>query len=184
MKTNSFRHLLFVMLAAPLVLLSGCSKKDPEPDNGDKELITTAEYVLTPVGGGTTVRATFRDLDGDGGAAPTITPLTLAANTSYTGTLTFLDETKNPAVNISDEVRQEANDHLIGYTTTPAALLTIARTDRDGNNRELGLQTTLRANAAGSGSLRIVLYHQPGTKNATTNLEGSELQVNFPVTVQ
>jgi len=183
MPSKPLRTLLLALLATPAVLSTSCKKEDPH-DHNESELITTVVYTLTPATGGTPVTATFRDLDGTGGAAPTITPLTLAANTSYIGTITYLDETKNPAQNISEEVRQEANDHLVGYTSNPAGLLTIARTDRDANMRELGLATTLRANAAGTGSLRVILYHQPGTKNATTNLNGSESDVTFPVTVQ
>lgn len=183
-QNSLFRTTLLALLAAA-PLFSACSNDDddPTPDD-DNEQITTVTYTLTPVGGGTPVSATYRDVDGEGGAAPVEGSLTLAANTAYTGTLTLLDETKTPVVNTSAEILKEADDHLFVYTTTPANLLTITRTDRDSKNMEIGLQTSLATSAAGTGNLKITLRHQPGTKNGSETPGDTDVEVNFTTTVR
>ncbi|KUG06198.1 hypothetical protein [Solirubrum puertoriconensis] len=183
MKTTLFRpYLAAVLLAAPL--LAGCGNDDdPEPDD-ENELITTVRYTLTPSSGGQAVTVEWKDLDGAGGNAPTIGSLRLAPNTTYTGAVTFLDESKNPASNITTEVQAENDEHLVVYTATPANLLTVTRTDRDKNNLEVGLATRVQTTAAATGTLRIVLRHQPGTKNGQADQGSTDAEVTFPVTVQ
>ncbi|MCC2548190.1 hypothetical protein LJY25_17200 [Hymenobacter sp. BT175] len=182
----SAKPLLALLLSLPLAF-SACSDDEPEPEE-DAELITTVTYALTPAAGSTAPAATitWEDLDGAGGAAPVITggPLTLRANTTYTGTITLLDKTKSPVANVTDEVATEKEDHLFFYAPTPAGLMTITRTDRDANNREVGLTTRLATTAAGSGSLKITLLHQPGTKDGTASTGEADVEATVPVTVQ
>ncbi|GAA3995891.1 hypothetical protein GCM10022408_03080 [Hymenobacter fastidiosus] len=180
--------LLALLLAAPLVF-SACKKDkdEPEPEE-DNELITTVTYALTPAAGSTAPAATitWEDLDGAGGVAPVITggPLTLRANTTYTGTITLLDKTKNPVANVTDEVATEKEDHLFFYDPTPAGLLTVTRTDRDANNREVGLATRLVTTAAATGTLKITLRHQPGTKDGTAGPGDVDVEATVPVAVR
>jgi hypothetical protein len=183
MKTFLFRSCL--LLAIPFAFSACDDDKDPAPVD-ENEVITTITYTLTPVGGGTPVAVSFRDPDGDQGSQqPTIGSLMLAANTTYTGALTVLDETKNPVGNTTQEIREKADEHLFVYTVSPADLLTITRTDKDKNNLEVGLATALQTRAtAGTGTLNIVLRHQPGTKNGTATPGSSDVDVTFPVTVQ
>ena len=183
MKTSLFR--LLPLLALPFVFTACDYDKDPAPVD-ENEVITTVTYTLTPVGGGAPVSVTFRDPDGDQGSQqPTIGSLTLAANTAYTGAITVLDETKNPVENTTADILEESDEHLFVYTVNPAGLLTIARTDKDKNNLEIGLATSLQTRAtAGTGTLNVVLRHQPGTKNGTATPGSSDVDVTFPVTVQ
>ena len=179
-------HLAALLLATPLVFAS-CKKDndDPQPDE-DNEQITTVTYLLTPAAGSAagTATVTWRDLDGTGGNAPTIGTLNLKPNTTYTGALTLLDETKNPVVVTSDEIRKELDDHLFFFETTPASLLGITRTDKDSKNLEVGLATRVVTTAAGTGNLKVTLRHQPGTKNGTFAPGDTDIEVTFPVTVQ
>ena len=132
MKKPLFRPFLAALLLAAPLFATSCKddKEDPQPDD-ENELITTVRYTLTPVGGGAAVTAESKDLDGDGGNAPVTSTLTLAANTTYTGTITFLDESKSPAEDITAEVSAESDEHLVVYTPAPANLVSITRTDRD-----------------------------------------------------
>jgi hypothetical protein len=177
-------RLVALLLAVPLAF-SSCKKDkaDPQPDE-DNEQITTVTYVLTPVGGGTAATVTWKDTDGTGGNAPTIGTLNLQPNTTYTGALTLLDETKNPVARISEEVAEEKDDHLFFFESTPANLLSITRTDRDSKNFEVGLTTQLVTTAAGTGTLKITLRHQPGTKNGTFAPGDTDVEVTFQVTVR
>ena len=185
MKKPLFRPFLAALLLAAPLFATSCKddKEDPQPDD-ENELITTVRYTLTPVGGGAAVTAESKDLDGDGGNAPVTSTLTLAANTTYTGTITFLDESKSPAEDITAEVSAESDEHLVVYTPAPANLVSITRTDRDAKNLEVGLTTRLVTTAAATGTLKVDLRHQPGTKNGTDTPGSSDADVTFPVVVR
>ena len=178
---------LTLLLATPLAFTECGDDHDPHPDH-DNELITTVVYALTPAAGSMAPAATitWEDLDGAGGAAPVITggPLTLRANTAYTGTITLLDKTKTPVANITDEVAKEKEDHLFIYEPTPANLVTVTRTDRDAKNLEVGLATRVATTAAATGTLKITLRHQPGTKNGTAAPGDTDVAATVPLVVQ
>ncbi len=110
---------LFLLLIVFSFITAGCKKDDAVPDD-EQELITTIRLTLTNVTNSTeVVTATWRDIDGPGGAAPVITGLTLRPNVTYTGTIDFLDESQsNNPVNITDEVEEEGIDHEIFYEVT------------------------------------------------------------------
>ncbi|NVO31973.1 hypothetical protein [Hymenobacter lapidiphilus] len=177
-------RLLMLSMLATAPLFSACSDNDdPTPDE-DNEQITTVTYTLTPLSGGAPVTVSYRDLDGDGGSAPVIGSLNLAPNTTYTGVVTLLDETKNPATDISAEVRAEADEHLLVFEPAPANLVTVTRTDKDQNNLEVGLQTRLITTGSASGTLKVTLRHQPGAKNGTFAPGSTDVEVVFPTTVR
>lgn len=185
MKKPLFRPFLAALLLAAPLFATSCKddKEDPTPDD-ENELITTVRYTLTPTGGGSAVTVEYKDLDGAGGNAPTIGSLTLAPNTTYTGAVSFLDESKNPASDITAEVNAENYEHLVVYTPAPMGLVSVTRTDRDRNNLEVGLATRLVTTAAASGTLKITLRHQPGTKNGSDTPGSTDAEVTFPVTVR
>ena len=152
------------LLLAGLALLSACDKDDPELEN-QEELITTVRLTFTPAGGGTPVIATWEDLDGDGGNPPEVSPVTLAGNTTYALTVALSDASKSPAANITEEVEEEAEEHQLFFRTT-LANMTIAYNDKDGNGRPIGLVNTVTTPTAGSGTLTVILRHEPN-KTAT-----------------
>ncbi|SHK05361.1 hypothetical protein [Hymenobacter psychrotolerans] len=188
--TNSLftRSVLALLVGAPLFSACKDDNEDPKPD-ADNEQITTVTYTLTPQGGGTPVSIQYRDPDGDGGTAGTITPatLTLAPNTTYTGTLKLEDETKTPAENITAEILAESDEHVFVFAPT-GVNLTITATDKDRNNLPIGLASqavTGAANATGTtGNLKITLRHQPGTKDGTATPGDTDVEVTFPTAVR
>lgn len=181
------RHiaLLSLLLSATLFTVS-C--KDEEVDaEEENELITTVKLNFTS--GGTTQSFKYSDTDGDGGKAPTIDAISLKPNTTYTLTVEVLDESKSPAGNITEEVKEESDEHLFVYTPTPSSLLTYTYGDKDVNNFGIGLTGTARTNAAGTGKLKVQLRHQPpvsgkATKNGTPTPGSDDINVDFNVTVQ
>jgi hypothetical protein len=189
---------LALLLALPFAF-SACKKdkkEDPKPNNADNEVITTIRYTLTPVGGGTTITAQSRDVDGDGGAAPVLTytgatgatKLVFDKAKTYTGDILILDETKSPVDTVSNEVFKEADEHLFVYKPLAADLLTIVRTDFDASTPvplPLGLKTTVTPRStAGTGTLQIILRHQPGVKNGLEAPGDTDVDVTFPVEVR
>lgn len=176
-----------LLLSATALLAFSCSNDDNGPVN-EEEVITTVTTTLT--GGGQVITLTSRDLDGDGPNAPVITVSgNLIANTTYTGTVSFLNETVSPADNITVEVEEEGVDHQIFYQL-PAALGTVTYTDLDLNGKPIGLTFTLTTGNAGTGNLTVTLRHLPN-KSATgvatgdiTNAGGAtDASVTYPVTV-
>ncbi len=173
-----------------VVVLSGCNRKDPEPEN-EKESINRMEVVFTPVTGGASVTFLFSDPDGDGGNPPTITVQPLRARTAYNVTLTLAKEEGSKREDKTAEIRTEADEHQFFFIINPATLMTHRYDDADRNNRPLGLRNVMETQAAGRGSLRIVLRHDlnkafAGLNNTNFMQAGGEtdIDVTFPVTVQ
>ncbi|HEY4650391.1 MAG TPA: hypothetical protein VIG72_03210 [Pontibacter sp.] len=176
---------LGVLLMGSLIATSSCGSDDDPAPTSDRELITTVTLSLTPQGKeGTPVVATIKSLDGKN---PTEATLTLKAGTTYEGELLLLDEQETPAIKIHEEVLEEADDHQVFYTPNPQSLLTVVATDKDSKNRPVGLATTITAGTAGTGKLKVVLKHQPGTKAAAPGdaTKGeTDVEVEFNVIVQ
>lgn len=176
----------FILLASSLLVMS-CSSDNNGPVN-EEELITTVTTTLT--GGGQVITLTSRDLDGDGPNAPTVSVSgNLAANTTYIGEVSFLNETVTPADNITVEVEAEGEEHQIFYQL-PTALGTVVYTDTDVNGKPIGLNFTLTTGNAGTGNLTVILRHLPNKSAAgvatgdITNAGGAtDAFVTYPLTV-
>ncbi|MFN3850328.1 MAG: hypothetical protein ACK4NY_12915 [Spirosomataceae bacterium] len=170
-----------------LLMLSILSCKKDEVEGDENELITTLKLKFTA--GGTTQTFSFKDIDGDGGAAPTIDNIALKPNTTYTLAVEILNESVTPADDITKEVKEEADEHLMVYTPSPANLLTYTYGDKDSRNFPIGLTGTVRTTTAGTGKLKVQLRHQPPasgtpTKNGTATPGSDDINVDFNVTVQ
>lgn len=192
-KTIKTIKLLALLFMSSLAIVS-CSNDDDGDHHDDdhdheNELITTVVYTLTNTTDNTDViTLTFRDLDGPGGQdpEPIIVSGPLAANATYTGELKLWNETESPAEDISEEIAEmEADEHEVFYVNT--AGVTIAKTDVDANNNPLGFDTNVTTGATGSGSLTVILIHEPTKPNdGTPNGAGgsTDIEVSYPIEVQ
>lgn len=186
MKKLNIKTLLFFALLA--VAFSACEKdpKDPDdpqtPDN-DGEVITTLKLVFTAIdANGSDFTATFRDSDGDGGNGPDIfDTIKLASNATYSVQIILLNETASPIDTISNEVAEENYDHLFCFTPA-GANVTITRTDSDGKY-EVGLESKWETGAASSGTVQVVLKHQPDIKTGSCDPGETDIDVLFPTVV-
>ena len=188
MKSIKTIKLLAILFISALTF-TACSSDDDHDDDDhghDEELITTVTYKLT--NGSDIVTLTFQDLDGEGGSDGTFDvsgPLT--ANTTYTGVIKLENETESPAENITEEVETEGDEHEFFYSSSDSGI-TITKTDVDENGNPLGINTTLQTGNAGTGSITIILKHEPTKPNngTSTNAGGStDVEVTFNnVTVQ
>ncbi len=183
----------FLLIVALSSAFASCDKDDepecPEITN-EEEVITTLTYTLTPSGGGDDVILKFQDLDGDGGDDPVITVEDLVANTTYSGVIELLNETEDPAEDITEEVEDEADEHQFFMSSTLADL-TVSYTDTDSNGNPIGITTELVTGEAGTGVLTVVLRHEPNKDGAgvsdgdVTNAGGeTDIEVDFDVNVQ
>ena len=185
-----FKPFMLALGALSLVVLS-CKKDDLKPtddhDHNDSELITTLEMKFSGkgvLGNDTTFVVTFNDPDGDGGNAATkFDTIHLLKNSTYKVELTLLNKSKSPADTISNEVLEEANDHLFFYSSNPTGLVNVAITDKDGNGKNLGLKSTWTTTNTGSGKVKVKLMHQPGVKDGTSATGDTDVEVDFQVNV-
>lgn len=175
------------LVAALLVLVSivGC-KKDPVDPN-ESELITTVKVVLTESVSGTQSIFQFKDLDGDGGAAPSrFDEIVLERGKVYGCNLQLLNESVTPADDITLEVFAEGADHQI-YLTPSNALAVISNYSLDTKGLPLGITSTwTAAAAAGTGTMNVTLKHKPGVKAAGDPISKGEtdISIDFKLSVK
>ena len=188
---KSLKIRMLVCTALILSSLSSCKKDALKPtdthDHNDSELITTLELKFSgkgKLGSDTTFVVSFNDPDGDGGNTATqFDTINLLKNSSYNVEVTLLDKSKTPADTISNEVLEEANEHLFFYSSNPIGLVNVAITDKDGNGKNLGLKSTWTTTNTGSGKVKVKLMHQPGTKDGTSATGDTDVEVDFQVNV-
>jgi hypothetical protein len=188
---NKFGLLICVGMVSAL---SFSSCKDDEPEDpiipNEEEVITTLNYTLTPQDGGAAIVLSFQDLDGDGGDDPVISSGILAANSSYTGKLELLNETEDPAEDITEEVAEENEEHQFFFSSSISDL-SVSYSDSDPNGNPVGIETLLNTGDVGSGTITVILRHEP-SKSASgvndgdiTNAGGeTDIEVTFDVDVQ
>ena len=191
---NKIAQSTFLILVAALLVFSACSEDDPtQPPadgGGEQEVITTVTLTLTPQGGGNAVTVQWQDLDGDGGNAPTIGPLTLNTGVTYDGAITLQNEQETPAEDITQEIRDEDDAHQFFYTAQGgiANSVAVTITDQDANQLPVGLTYTVAvdANTAGqTGELDVKLYHYDEVaKTGTNTTDEIDVDIQFPVTIQ
>ena len=174
---------LLAILFISVFTFTACSDDDDDHDHdSEEELITTVKYTLT--NGSDVVTLTYSDPDGEGGNEPIYEVSgNLTANSTYTGMIELLNETESPVEDITEEVKDEADEHEFFYTSSG---LTITKTDVDGNGFPLGVETSLITAGAGSGTLTIVLKHEPTKPNdgSSSSAGGStDVEVTFNVTI-
>ena len=172
---------LFGMLLSFSMLMTSCKKDHNHDEEG--ELITTVK--LNFEGGGETKTVTWKDADGDGGNQPVIESISLKPNTTYNVSVEFLDESKNPVEDITEEIKEEDDDHEVFYVKSSGLGLTITRLDKDSAGRDLGLLSTWVTTSNGTGSVQVVLKHKPGEKQLGDDVSKGEtdIEVNFPISI-
>ncbi len=186
MRKVSFKSIMLALGALSLVVV-GCKKDAVNPaddhEHNDGESITTLE--LKFLNKDTTFVVTYDDPDGFAGNSPIkFDTINLLKNTDYKVEVTLLDKSKTPYDTISNEVLEEADDHLFFYSSTPVDLLNITIDDLDSKGRALGLRSTWITNTAVSGKVKVKLMHQPGVKDGKSEDGDTDIQVEFPVVIK
>jgi hypothetical protein len=195
-KNKLSRFLPFYALTlVSFLAFTSCNNDDdaPVPVN-EEELITTVTAVYTPEGGGTAVTLQYKDLDGDGPNKP-VTTISGAfeTNKTYNGVVTFKNESVNPAVDITAEVKEEGDAHQVFYQKTGtlnAFTYGTAASNWDKNGKPIGLESVFITTGNASGTLKIILKHEPNKSAAgvatgdITNAGGAtDAVAEFDITV-
>ncbi len=174
-----FKFAFFAIVAA-LFVAPGC-EKDPKTQ---QENITKIIVHLTG-SGGFDQEFSWSDPDGGDTGNGIVDDIVIPAGTTdIQGHLRILDESQNPVLDLTLEIEEEAEAHLFVYKLSGTAVATIEYNDADANGKPLGLATKWTA-GTGTGSVNIVLRHQPVSKDDLTNPGGEiDFDVTFPVKVQ
>ena len=195
------RVFLSLLLVGAMLFFQACSDDDVPPIENIEEEITQVILTFTNVQDASdVVTAEWLDADGEGGNPPVIDDVVLTANVNYELSVTFFNTLENPAVNISDEVEEEAEEHMIffafadplfqdpsGTGNVDSRSGVVNYNDTDSNGLPLGLSTDwVTSETPANGSFRLVLKHQPGIKSeSSTVADGeSDADVSFDVSVE
>lgn len=172
---------------ALVVFFASCDDDDPVIDN-EEEVITRVTWTLTPDDAANeTVVFSFVDTDGDGGNDPVLsTTGSLVANASYSGSATFANEDEQ----ITPEIVEEDDEHQIFFVVSGGLNLTPVYDDMDDDGNPIGLLTTVTTGDASTGSVQIVLRHEP-TKGAAATIDNpaaaggeTDVEVTFSASIQ
>lgn len=184
MYIKTLKITLLILFIGSLIGTSCKKDKDiieaPQPEENESEVMTTMKLIFTDSANATnTITTIFRDPDGDGGAAPDIfDTIKLAKEITYFASLILLNETANPVDTISNEVKEEGKDHLFCFTPS-GVTIEITKTDSDGTY-PIGLESKWKTGSnAESGTVKVVLKHQPGIKNSSCDPGETDAEVTF-----
>jgi len=182
---KSIKILTIAIIAS---LLYSCTDDDDASPStpitpNEEELITTVRLNFMDTSGVTTTYE-FNDPDGDGGNAPVIDTIILDKSETYDLNTEFLDASDpNDIEDITTEIRDEDDEHLVCYTTSAVDGLSVSIIDTDGTY-DVGLSAVvLTTDTASSinGTLKVTLKHQPGVKDGTCAPGETDVEVDFPV---
>ncbi|MEN9786552.1 MAG: hypothetical protein RLZZ299_1816 [Pseudomonadota bacterium] len=172
------------VMAVGCALWSGCADAETPKETNAEEVITSVRLVFEPQDGGGSVEAWWRDTEVLGAAAGDARrdPVPLTAGGAYLLRVSFLNELEEPAEDISEEVRAEAEEHQVFLTgsavqgpATPAsadAPLVHTYADVDAGGLPLGLENGIVVRGSGAGSLHVTLRHLPVLGDAPSKVEG------------
>lgn len=166
-------------------IATGCKKNKTELN--EEELITTVQLKFTESGTANTTSVTFRDIDGDGGNAPTtFDNIVLAPNKTYNVSIELKDESKTPAVDVTKEVEKEGTEHQF-YFVPSGVNVTISNLNTDALGLPLGTTSTWTTGAASTGIVKVVLKHKPGGIKAAGDLitkGDTDVELDFNTRIQ
>jgi hypothetical protein len=180
-------HTYIIALITGIIAVSCSSDDDNTPVViNAEEVISTLRVQLTDGNGAITTLQSF-DADGDGPNAPVITIVgDITPNTTYAGTVAFLNEIETPVEDITEEVEEEDDEHQVFFT--PASGLDVATTygNFDGDGNPLGTVFTLTTGDASTGNFTVTLRHEPTKPNTGLADAGgdTDIEVTFSIEVE
>lgn len=143
-----------IALFLGLISLASCSRHEPDMHD-DNEGITTVQLTFKSVQNPSD-SAIFSWRDGSAELVQ------LNKNQDYNLSINYLNESGLKTQDLTSEIEDESDAHLVIMKTTPSDLFNISSYDKDSKGRKLGLKNKLRVkNSKENGSLRVILKHQP-----------------------
>ena len=175
----SIHTTLYLTLFSLLIVFQSCKKDDPEVINEEEE-INRVTLQVTPSGGSAT---SYTWNEGDGSLS-----IGLSSQTTYEVKVFFYDVSDpNDIEDITEEVREEADEHFVFYEVASSAPVQVSAASndiKDDNNVAVGLITTWTTAAAGSANAKVFLIHEPTNKTGSSRSAiGGETDVEVDLTI-
>ena len=188
------KPLIWMLMLGSSMFFVSCDDDDdnaPDEPENEEELITTVKlHFVEDNNPSDTTTYSWQDLDGPGGDAPQVVNGRLDSNTIYQLSLEFLNEQESPVEDITEEIRNEDEEHQVFFLLDASvdALLSYEDNDEDGN--PIGLSNQFSAGTASSGDLEVILRHKPdkfapGVADGLIENAGGEtdVQVTFDIII-
>jgi len=160
-----------------LLLGGACEYHEHHHEHDENETISRVSLTFTPTDGSAPRTFKFEDPDADGGMSGVFERIELSAAASYELTLSFENTLVDPPENITAELEEEAEGHMVfifGDVVGPAAaaatpLVSHSYADLEsdyganatGEDLPVGLVNQIDPLSVGEGSLRVQLRHLP-----------------------
>lgn len=189
----NFNNLIILFFLSIVLSFTACKKDDDNvanPENpNENEMITTVQVQLTnTVNPADKIKFTYRDIQLlKTSLSPFVETMKLKANTTYSAEIYLLDESKTITDTLSNEVREEGDEHQFFFKVKDANL-TVSYDDADENGVPLGLNNIFKTGEPSTGSLEVVLKHQgedkPKSGNGNELLGSTDVDVKFTVEIE
>jgi hypothetical protein len=178
---------LFLSLSILSLLTIAACNRDDTPAPVEQELITTIRLIVKD-SAGTARTFDYRVQNGFGSTSPgsiRVDSVVLPASPAHFNVeVRVLNESAQPAEDITDEIIAERDDHLfIVHATAEAGSSPIAFGSGSTDNAGRPFNQTLKLNApsASSGQIIVTLRHEPTDKNSSVSPGGeTDAEAVFP----
>lgn len=180
MKTHVYISLSSLLF---FTLLISCTKKEPVSIN-EEEVIDRVVVELT--NSNTNAKTTHTWNEGDTSLA-----ISLVKGERYTASVYFYNATDPSDIeDITEEVREEADEHFVFYeiaSDNQLAITTASNDTKDSSGNPIGLQTQWEAKERGTTLVRLYLIHEPSSKSGSSRNDfggETDAQIDLNITVE
>lgn len=186
------KHYIITLFALAMTIgftSCGITEHDHDDDQDHDYATTVIVTLVNTSNTSDTIKAVWKDLDGPGGAAPSIIDtISLKSSTTYTGSIELYNESKTPKTDITQEIKANNYEHQFFFTPTTgiASVVEWTSTDLDKNNLPVGLsfQVITKTGTGDKGLVNIVLSHYDSIKkNGTSKSLESDIDIDYPVII-
>lgn len=174
--------LTYTVCIFALGFLISCDKDDPEEESEQEEI---THVILTIKTGNDNQKVTW---DHDTGRPDKTIHLTNGIASEVSIKIENRSD-PNEVEDVTEEIREEADEHhiFIGFAGVNVQVVPSSSDPKDSAGNNLNLVTDWTPSAAGSGSVRIVLVHEPNSKTGTTRNDfggEADFDINYQVSIK
>lgn len=162
---SALNRLILFSVVISASLFAGCSD-DPESTNEEEVITTIIVTLASDEEEGHVVTLSWDDLNLDAvvDQSEIVVSGTLLVDTIYQASIQILNKSGNSVLDITEEIREEAEEHIFCYTVTNVGI-SITNRDEDKYGMPVGLTSTwTTSSTVSTGTVNIALRHQPGVK--------------------
>lgn len=191
--SSLFQYFFLAMLG---FFVLSCGTDDPPPLEEEEEIITKVDLVFTSSTGQITLGSAI-DPDGEGPQNLNATDqIVLTPNTDYTLSIMLLNTIANE--DITEEVKDEGEEHQFFFSWTEGLFASptgngnidnpsdsVNYRDTDTNGLPVGIESFWSTGDSNSGTFRVLLKHQPGSKTSSSNsgTGDTDIDLTWPILV-